>query len=256
MHARAAKKRNENMHKAGALILMTLAIAASVWLAIAGFGKMNKWLFSENDRFIVRHLEISTTGRLSEAHIKEFGSIGLGANLFDIDIGSIRGKLEDGPLIKNAEVQRKLPGTLVIRVNERIPLARIAHGKSMFYFSVDRDGHILGLAGPVLSTMPIITGHDDKGLTPGDVLHDSRTIDALNVIGICDSSPISQVVSISSIDVSHSDYLSVSLEDNIKVLLPRNASRRKLEDLVVYLREAGGRISFIDLTVDRNVPAT
>lgn len=256
LQARATKKRNESMHKAGALVLLTVAVVAAVWLAITGFGKMNRWLFADNDRFTVRHLDVSSSGRLSEAHIKEFANIDKGVNLFDLDIESMRESLESGPLIKSVEIQRKLPDTLVVRVNERIPLARIAHGKSKFYFSIDRDGHVLGLAGPKLKNMPIIRGHGDKGLTPGDALNDGGAIDALSVIGMCDDGTISQVVSISSIDVSFPEFLDVLMEDKRRVWLPRNPSRSKILDMVRVLQEADASKTFFDLTIDRNIPAT
>lgn len=256
MHARATEKRNERMHKVGAIILLFAAIGGVAWLAVAGTMQIRQWLFSGNDRFLIRQLDVTSSGRLSEEHIREFSGVTEGLNIFDVDINAVRQKLEDGPLVKSAEVQRKLPETLVIRVSERTPLARIAHGQAGFYFTVDLDGHVLGLAGRQAGAMPIVKGFNDRGISPGSVLRDGGAIDALNVINMCGESLINQVVHINTIDVSHPDYLDLSLEGNIKVLLPRNSPRSKLEDLVVYLREAGGRISFIDLTLDRNVPAT
>lgn len=256
LHAKTPEKRSESMHKAGAVILLAAALGGIVWIVLAGSAQIRQWLFARNEQFMIRHMDVSSSGRLSREHIKEFGGVSEGLNLFEIDIDKVRRKLEDGPLVESAEVQRRLPETLVIRVSERTPLARIAHGQAGFYFTVDRKGHVLGLASSKMSTMPVIKGFSDRGISPGSVLQDGGAIDALNVISMCDDSPISQVVHITSIDVSHPDYLDLSLEGKIKVFLPRNPSRNKLEDLVVYLREAGGRISFIDLTLDRNVPAT
>jgi len=256
LHAKTSEKRNETMHKVGAVVLLVAAVGGLIWVAVAGSAQIKQWLFARNDRFLIKNMDVTTSGRLSKEHITEFGGITEGRNLFDIDINSIRKKIEEGPLVESAEVQRRLPETLVIRVNERTPLARIAHGQAGFYFTVDRNGHVLGLASSKLAAMPVVKGFRDRGISPGSVLRDGGAIDALNVINMCDDNPISQVIHITSIDVSHPDYLELSLEGNIKVLLPRNPPRSKLEDLVIYLREAGGRISFIDLTLDRNVPAT
>jgi len=256
LHAKTSDKRSEAMHKAGAVILLVAAVGGMVWVAVAGSTQIRQWLFARNDRFTIKNMDVSTSGRLSKEHITEFGGVTEGQNLFDIDIDSIRKKIEEGPLVESAEVQRRLPETLVIRVSERTPLARIAHGQAGFYFTVDRRGHVLGLASSKMATMPVVKGFSDRGISPGSVLRDGGAIDALNVINMCDDSPISQVVHIVSIDVSHPDYLELSIEGSIKVLLPRNPPRSKLEDLVIYLREAGGRISFIDLTLDRNIPAT
>jgi len=256
LHAKTSEKRNENMHKVGAVILLIAAVGGIVWIAVAGSAQIRQWLFARNDLFTIRSMDVSTTGRLSKEHIAEFGGVSEGQNLFEIDIDSIRKKIEEGPLVESAEVQRRLPETLVIRVSERTPLARIAHGQAGFYFTVDRRGHVLGLASSKMASMPVVKGFSDRGISPGSVLRDGGALDALHVIDMCDDTPISQVIHIVNIDVSHPDYLELSIEGNIKVLLPRNPPKSKLEDLVIYLREAGGRISFIDLTLDRNVPAT
>jgi len=255
-HARAAEKRSESMHKVGAIVLLIAALGGVGWLLVAGISQINQWLFVQNDQFIIENLDITSTGTLSPEHVQQFGGITAGQNLFDVNIATVRKKLEEGPLIKSAEVQRKLPSTLVVRVNERTPLARIAYDQSGRFLSIDLDGHVLKVERPGVSAMPIIKGFSDRGISPGSVLRDGGAMDALQVISICDASPMSQVIQIASIDVSHADYLDVSLQGGIKVLLPRNPPRSKLEDLVSYLREASGKINFIDLTLDRNVPAT
>jgi cell division septal protein FtsQ len=256
MHAKAANQRNESMHKVGAILFLVIAIGGAAWVLIAGAGRIREWLFVDNDLFLVEQIVISSTGTLSADHIREFGGIAEGQNLFAIDIAAVRNRLEAGPLIKRAEIARQLPGTLDVRVQERIPLARIPQAQAGFFFAVDVDGKVLGLAGRKLSAMPVVKGFRDRGLTPGDFLRDGAAIDALQVIGMCDGTPLGQVIQITTIDVGHPDYLELALANGVKVLLPRNPPRSKLEDLVVYLRESNGRLNFIDLTLDRNVPAT
>lgn len=256
MHARTANQRSDSMHKTGAVFLLIAAIAGLGWVMVAGAGQLRNWLFIDNDLFLIESIDIASTGTLSPDHIREFGGITEGQNLFSIDIAGVRKRLEEGPMIKSAEVARRLPSTLSVRIKERTPLARIAHGQAGFFFAVDGEGHVLGLAGRKMAGMPVVKGFSDRGVTPGSVLRDGGAMDALQVIGMCDGSPLGQVIRITAIDVSHPDYLDLSLENGVKVLLPRNPPRSKLEDLVVYLRESGGRLNFIDLTLDRNVPAT
>jgi cell division protein FtsQ len=256
VHARAADRRSETMHKTGAILLLVAAVVALAVGAVSGGRAVYRWLFAENPRFLVRQLDLTSTGRLTAAHIKEFGGLAEGQNLFALDIQEVRRKLEQGPLIKGADVQRQLPDTLVVRVQERQPLARIAQEAADFYFSVDLDGHVLGLAGRTQTVLPVVRGFSDRGVTPGSVIHDGGALDALQVIALCDGSPLGQVVDIDTIDVSQGELLDLTLRNGVRVWLPRNPSRAKLEDLVVFLRETGGRVRFIDLTMNRNIPAT
>ncbi len=256
VYARAAERRNSQLHKAGAVALMLAALAGAGWALLQGGAMMHRWLFSGNEQFVIRRVDVATSGRLTAEHVKEYGGFREGGNLFDLDINAVRKRLEEVPVIRDVEVQRRLPSTLVVRVNERVPLARIAHGQAGFFFAVDRDGHVLGLAGPMMRSLPVITGFSDRGVTPGSVLGDTVAADALRLIALCDSSPLGEVIRMQSIDVGNPDYLNVALDNGVKVFMPRHASRAKLEDLAAILREAGGRRSFIDLTLDRNIPTT
>jgi cell division septal protein FtsQ len=256
VYARASTRRSEWMHRTGAIALAVMALSGVAWIAVQGAGHLNQMLFSANERFVVRHVEVTSTGKLTEAHVMEYGGFHMGQNLFELDIEAIRQRLEDGPLVKSAEVQRRLPDSLVVRVNERIPIARISQGDARFFFAVDIEGHVLGLASAQLANQPLVHGFKDRGVTPGTVLSDGAAIDALRVIQECGVAPFNQSFAIASIDVKMPDYLEVLLQSGVKVLLPRNPSRTKLEELVVYLRETAGRKTFFDLTVDRNVPAT
>lgn len=256
LQAKAAGRRAENLHKAGVVILLLVAVGGLGWLAFTGVSQIRHTLFNNNQHFVVRHIETSSTGRLTAAHLKEYGGFSEGVNLFELDIGMIKKRLEDVPVIRDVEVQRRLPSTLVVRVNERVPLARIPHGQAGFFFSVDREGRVLGLAGSQFKNLPLVTGISDRGISPGSTLRDTAAVDALHLIRLIDAAPGRDILRLALIDVSNPEYLDVALESGIKVLMPRHVARTKLDDLVVILREAGGRHKFYDLTLDRNIPAT
>src|SRR5262245_6309659 len=84
-HARAAEKRNEAMHKVGAIFLLIAALGGVCWLIISGISQINQWLFAKNDRFIIENLDISSTGTLSPEHVQQFGGFDTGQNLFEIN---------------------------------------------------------------------------------------------------------------------------------------------------------------------------
>lgn len=256
VHARASGRRNDSMHMAGAIALLIIAAGGVVWLLMAGTSSLRRVLFVQNEQFVIRNIETASSGRLTKDHIKEFGGFYEGLNLFELDLRAVRKKLMDVPTIKSAEVQRKLPSTLVVKVSERIPLARVSPGQVGFFFSIDRDAHVLGLAGQTLKHLPVITGFSDRGVAPGSVLNDAALTDALGLLALLDEAQLSQDIKVSSVSVSNPEYLDVSLDAGVKVLMPRQVSRTKLEDLALILRQSGGRQKVFDLTLDRNIPAT
>lgn len=256
LHAKASGRGNDGLHKAGTIALVAVAVAGVVWVAALGVKHIRAWMFTGNEHFVVRTIESASSGRLTTAHLKEYGGFSEGVNLFELDISAIKQRLEDVPLIRDVSIQRKLPSTLVVRVNERVPVARVPHGTGGFFFSVDRDGVVIGLAGSQLMHLPVVKGFRDRGISPGTSMGDAGASDALMLIGLLDDAPTGDNVRVTTIDVGNPDYLDLLLDSGIKVLLPRNVSRAKLEDLRTILREAGNRYKFFDLTLDRNIPAS
>ncbi len=252
--ARVQERRADRMHKIGAVALLVVALAGAVWAMIAGVRSLGGYLFKSNPRYTIETLEIESNGRLSTNHIREYGRVHEGMNLFDVNILEVRTLLEEVPLIRYAEVQRLLPDRLLIRVSERTPLARIGAGNRHFPLAVDRDGFVIGPAGRS-DAMPTVTGFNDRGLSPGSRIRDHSAMDALTVLELCDSTRLGQVIRIRNIDVSNPDYLEVRLTNNSRVLLPRNTSKLKLEDLARILQSPDYSGQSLDLTVDRNYPA-
>lgn len=256
MHARSPSRRHEGMHKAGVIALSLVAIGGAVWLVAEGLSVARQKLFSHNETFVIQHIEASSTGKLTANHLKEYGGFFEGVNLFDLDLNAVRKRLEEVPVIRDVEIQRRLPSTLYVRVSERVPLARVPQGQAGFFFSIDQDGKVLGLAGTQFQHLPVITGFSDKGLTPGSSVQDQRASDALKFVHMLDASPAQDTVRLKRIDVSNPDYLDCMLDSGVKVFLPRAVSEKKIEDLVTVLQQSGGRHTFFDLTLDGRIPAT
>ncbi len=254
VRAKASQRRGEQMHRFGIVVMALVALGGTGFMVFKGSGLILRSFFSGNERFTVRDVVTASTGRLTSGHIKEYGRFTEGQNLFELDLGQIRRRLEEVPMIRDVRLQRRLPSTLVVEISERSPLARMPSSQPDFFFSVDREGHVLGMAGTVLRHLPLIRGISDRGVAPGSRLADAGAVDALALISLCDGSPAGQVVRIQTVDVSHADYLDVTLATGVNVLFPRQTTPRKLDTLVAILTESGGRRKFVDMTLDRNIP--
>jgi cell division protein FtsQ len=88
---------------------------------------------------------------LARAHIK------MGDNVFSIDLDGARNKMLSDPYVKSATLARRLPDTILIDIEERVPAATVAIGNDVFL--VTRDGDTfkrLEVGYP--SNLPVITG--------------------------------------------------------------------------------------------------
>jgi cell division septal protein FtsQ len=243
------------MHKIGALVMLTVALAGAVWAAKHGLAHAGERLFARNDKFTIREIEVTTTGTLPVSNLREYAGVAEGQNLFAVDIEQIARNIERTPRVRSAEVRRVLPDKLSIRVHERVAIARIAEGATGLPMAVDRDGFVLGPS--VGRGLPIISGLAEKGLAPGSIIRDSRALDALEALHVCEQTKLGTLLNIQAINVKHPDYLDLALASGARVDIGRDRIAWRLEklaDLISTHRELGMELEYADLTVDRNFP--
>ena len=145
-----------------------LLVGIPALAAGAYWGGRKAWraMFSENDFFLIRRIEVTTDGSLGADHIREYARVREGMNLFGIRPGEARAMLLSVPVIAQAQVGRRLPDTVVIEVAERtaVPGWAVRSGTPL---AVDNTGM---WGSPVRASLPVILGVRDKGLRPGDVV--------------------------------------------------------------------------------------
>ncbi|MBU0679060.1 MAG: FtsQ-type POTRA domain-containing protein [Verrucomicrobia bacterium] len=237
-------------------MLLSICLVGVAFLSILGVRLFGRVLLSQNDLFAIRQFDLKSDGKMQPKHIQGHAEVGEGENLFAIDIDEVRRRLEEVSSVNAAQVRRDLPDTLVIRVNERVALARFFWPKMRVNLAVDSEGYILG---PSYSSpyLPSITGFRTLGLSPGDQIHEGRFHDALLALDICDTTRINQYIEIDSIDVQNPEYLDVRLKGGERVLLSRSDLEVKLRKLVSIIQashDRGVQVASIDMTVDRNFP--
>ncbi|MCZ7591978.1 MAG: FtsQ-type POTRA domain-containing protein [Kiritimatiellae bacterium] len=253
--ARAKTKGRAGVNKVGAVVLILAVLVGIVWASMFGISRAGDRLFAENDRFVIQQIEVTSTGTLSSAHLRQYARVSEGQNLFAVNISQIVRNLERTPRVRRAEVRRKLPDTLVINVQERTPIALIKEGAYGRPMPVDGDGHILDPN--VGRGLPLISGGSESGVAPGSVIRDEKTLDALRTLDLSGQARLNALLKIESIKVGNPDYLELRLTSGARVDMGRDRLKWRLEklaDLVVTHQEFDQEIEYADLTVDKNFP--
>lgn len=254
VNARLSEQKRDRRHRLGSVVVVTVALAGVLWGVLVGARFLGNVLFSGNSDFAITTLDLASDGKLQPWHIREYAGVKEGMNLFAIDIDGIREALESVPVVSRVTVRRQLPGTLVVRVTERVPLARIGRGEEPIPLAVDREGYVLGPSSHS-PALPAITGIQQPGLKPGTILSGPDIRDALTVLEICDTTRLSQYIRISSISVEDAEYLDLHLADGERVPMAREGIEWRLRKLAAVLqanRERGLTPVFIDATGDSN----
>ena len=155
--------------------------------------------------------------------------------------------------MESVYIERRLPGTLVVKVKERLPVARIEGRKRRrFPFVVDRYGVVLP---PRRSSagLPLIKGLDVE-LRLGRPVDQPDLKTALKIIALCDSiGYLRTYVQVESLDVKYPDFIDMRLKGGIRVRMPRFSLKAKLQSLASVIKIANGqgrRVKEVDLTLD------
>jgi cell division protein FtsQ len=113
----------------------------------------------------INNIEIEGAKRLSRSLVLEQSKVGSGASLLAIRPGQVERALMAHPWIAKAEVSRKWPPSLLLKIQERDPVALVQFGEELLY--MDRQGMIFKPLSPGdPHNFPVITG-----LTPEQFRH-------------------------------------------------------------------------------------
>ncbi|HEX9892007.1 MAG TPA: FtsQ-type POTRA domain-containing protein [Actinomycetota bacterium] len=126
----------------GVVLVAALAVAAAVVIT--------------SPLFHIREVEVRGAGRLGEMEVIRLSGISLRDNLILADTGAAEDALLGSPWVAGASIERSLPGTLIISIRERRPVAEVPDGRGAFSV-VAADGVVVARAerrNPALVELP------------------------------------------------------------------------------------------------------
>jgi cell division protein FtsQ len=245
--ARALESRRASRRRWGLWTVILLGTAALLAGLVLGGNLVWHRCFLENDYFAIRDIDITTDGSLAASLVREYAGVREGMNLFAVRPATIRSNLLAVPVVASVSAGRRFPGTVVIEIAERLPVARLGTRASGTPLAADSTGHVLGPSS-VRADMPIVSGLRDKALRPGDVIADPFMATALRILDICARPDLRREMRVASVDISSDTWITLQLATGEQILLShenletklsrfplmRDAARRRGLDLAIY----------------------
>ncbi len=114
--------------------------------------------------FLIRDFNVSGLDNLSAEQIEDILNPFFNKNIWVVNTETLENRIGKFSYVADASVSRSYPDTLQIKINERIPLARIYSGGS--YFLICENGYILergsefDISVPLIKDMGYFTGND------------------------------------------------------------------------------------------------
>lgn len=165
LSARAKRRRLGRVLRL-AFYLGVFAAGAFAAYEVHSYWKRNPNLFrTAKEAKPLREIELNSDGVLDRDWVSGRLRFPEGIALMEVDIDAARVRLEEGGQVETAVLARKFPDVLVVRLRERLPVAKIKGERALM---VARDGVVYeghGYERGMVDGLPFLTG---AGIVPGD----------------------------------------------------------------------------------------
>ena len=145
-----------------ARIIKRCVVCLKVLLVVGGMGATSLLFILVHDAltqsayFETRTIAVEGNWRLSSDAILKAAGLKLHDNILSLNLKAVRYRLLSNPWISSAEVERRLPDTIRVRIRERVPIAILDLGR---HFYLDQDGEIFKSVEPSDQVkVPLVTG--------------------------------------------------------------------------------------------------
>ena len=261
-----SRKATQQRARRALVLISKLIFAAGVCAAIYfGAREGARRLFFENPDYQLRTIEVETDGTMQREHIVEVAQLREGENIFAVNLGRVRERLEQLPQVDDARVVRKLPGEIDVKVSERKPVAWITTEKEISdpfasdsAFLVDARGVLMKEKKllPEYLGLPVILGCSSESLEVGKVVESPEAKTALELLRLSSGSFLQMRFQIREIDVSKSYRLLVTDKNRSRVTFAYNdleTQLHRLEQFLVYCDDSKQELATLNLVVQRNI---
>lgn len=126
---------------------------------------------------VVRDVKVLGAEHVSPADVAAAAAIGADENLLLMSTETVKERVESLPWVAGADVDRMLPGTIRIRVEERVPAMILSLGAARW--TIDASGHVL-TSGEASKGLPVIAGAELEEVEPGKALESPEIAGALS----------------------------------------------------------------------------
>lgn len=251
------------------VVFATLFGAYVAWRS--GQYALNRLLY-ENSAFALQTIDIQTDGELAVDQLRRWAGVKDGDNLLALDLARVKRDVEMIPVVRFASVERVLPRTLRIRVQERVPVAQVniprpkpGGGLEVAVFLVDAEGWVMmpleqiqrSASASATAAFPVLSGISGNQLQAGRRIDSTQIAAALALVVAFEQSPMGPIADLLQIDISSPDVLLISTPQGGEVtfgLSKPEQQLRRWREVFDSGQQMGKSIASLDLAVNNNIP--
>ncbi len=192
---------------------------------------------------------------LDPSRVMQAAGLARGQDLFSLDLERARQALLLEPRVASAELARRLPRGVRVRIVEREPVLLVDHGVP---WEIDSAGVLLPpLQSGVVADVPLLVGPRLEGLPGGVTVHRGEVQRGLAWVRALSASELQLAGQVSELDVSDPTVTALTLLDGTRVLAggwpPGTPRLSALRVVIADLKQRGTTAGEIDLRFDNQV---
>lgn len=208
----------------------------------------------------VMHVTLQGNRIVQAKELFQLAQVRQGSLIYDIDLKAIQRRLLSQCYIKEATVERNLPSTIQLTVEERTPIALVNRADIVY---LDEDGVILPhTISKELFDLPVLSGLKlGTTISYGSVIHDKHALEALTVLRGAKLVNTEMYHLISEIQIrDDSDMVFYTAEGGVPIIFGNGNVADKLVRLDAFwkqvIEERGlQNLQYVDLRYDDQVIA-
>lgn len=210
-------------------------------------------LFIKSSYFTVGSVIVEGNKYISVEDVYRIADIPESINIFSLNTANIKTRLLHDLRVDETDVSRQFPGTIVITIKERKPMAYVASNYG--FLEIDKQGVVLAVFKNLKQiNVPMITGTRLENEYVGDKIENQAVKKIVNYLSLLDEVTLNQL---SEINIKPSDEIIAYTLNSIHIRLgnsERLADKAKLTNEM--LRELEGKkimVEYIDLSYESPV---
>lgn len=253
----------------GQFLLKIMIILAILTGTVYGVNLLWQKFVVSNQQFQLKSVQFATNGHMTEEEVRKILELTGQENVLFLNIEKLEEKLKKRSDIVNAFINRELPATLVIELEERVPVAwlecpqdNLFAGNKQTGLFVDASGHVFSYdpelhkryeSSPVIRVAPPGEGHYASGCTFQDV-SPRQGISFLRTskVFVQEGLPL-----VASIDFVNDWSFVAHFADGMEITFGLYDHERQLHDLALVVKHANATnrsIKLANMMPARNMP--
>lgn len=139
------------------------------WTSLVVFIVGGLTLFLLSDVFNIKEIKVLNNSKISAEEIKKLSTLQVDENMFKFLKIRVEEQIKQNPYIEEANIHRKLNGTIEIEITERVATYMLVLDSKFAY--INNQGYILEIS-EVKIDVPTITGYVTENIEPGKRLEE------------------------------------------------------------------------------------